>query len=283
MLAGEQLLAVADVDLGSSEARIWLAAAVDAEALRTVLGEHVESGEVVAWDDERGDVVAEWRERIGAVVLARRPAGGPGGVATGALLAGVRSLGLDAALPWDRESRALRARLAFLHRHLGDEWPDVSDEALTDTLEDWLAPFLAGATRRAHLARVSLREALMTLVGWQRQAELDRLAPERLEVPSGSHIRLDYDAGDVPALPVKLQEMFGATETPTIAGGRVPVVVHLLSPAQRPLQVTQDLASFWRDVYPQVRAENRARYAKHPWPEDPLAYRPTKLTKKRGG
>ena len=283
VLAGEELLAVADVDLGASEARIWLAAAVDAEALREALGDHVERGDVVAWDDERGDVVAEWREHVGAVVLARRPATGSGGEATAALLEGVRSLGLDVALPWDRESRDLRARIGFLHQVPGDDWPDVSDEALTDTLEDWLAPFLAGATRRAHLSRVSLREALMTLVGWRRQGELDRLAPERIEVPSGSRIRLDYHAGDVPALPVKLQEMFGATETPTVADGRVPVVVHLLSPAQRPLQVTQDLASFWRDVYPQVRAENRARYAKHPWPEDPLTYRPTKLTKKRGG
>jgi ATP-dependent helicase HrpB len=281
VLAGERLLAVADVDLGGSEARIWLAAAVDAAALRTALGDRIEAGEIIAWDDERGDVVAEWRERIGAVVLGRRPATGPAGGATTALLDGIRSLGIDIALPWDRDTRDLRARLDFLHRALGGDWPDVSTAALTGSLEAWLAPFLTGATRRAHLAKVPLTEALMAQVGWRRRAELDRLAPERLEVPSGSHVRLDYQDGDVPVLPVKLQEMFGATETPRIADGRVPVKVHLLSPAQRPVQVTQDLATFWLEIYPQVRAELRGRYVKHPWPEDPLTARPTRQTKRR--
>ncbi|MBW3619119.1 MAG: ATP-dependent helicase HrpB [Actinobacteria bacterium] len=280
VLAGEELLAVADVDLGASEARIWLAAAVSADELREVLSGRLATGDVVAWDDERGDVVAEWREHLGAVVLARSRARGAGGAATAALLAGVRSLGLDVALPWDRATRELRERIAFVHRTIGDPWPDVSDEALLASLEDWLAPFLAGATRRSHLGRLSLREPLLTLVGWERVAELDRLAPERIEVPSGSAVRLDY-SGDAPVLPVKLQEMFGATETPTVAGGRVPVTIHLLSPAQRPVQVTADLASFWRDVYPQVRAELRGRYPKHPWPEDPLHAPATRHTKRR--
>ncbi|MBW3658304.1 MAG: ATP-dependent helicase HrpB [Actinobacteria bacterium] len=280
LLAGEELLAVADVDLGSSEARIWLAAAVDADDLREVLGGRIATGDVVAWDDERGDVVAEWREQLGAVVLTRRRATDAGGAAITALLDGVRSLGLDVALPWSRETRELRDRIAFLHRVLGDDWPDVSAEALLDSLEGWLGPFLSGARRRGHLASVPLRDALLSLVGWDRVAELDRLAPERLEVPSGSRVRLDY-TGDAPVLPVKLQEMFGATETPTVAGGRVAVTIHLLSPARRPLQVTADLASFWRDVYPQVRGEMRGRYPKHPWPEDPLTAPATARTKRR--
>jgi ATP-dependent helicase HrpB len=280
-LAGEDLLVVADVDRGERDARIWLAAALDEDRLRDVLAHRLDSERVVAWDDDAGDVVAERRETLGALVLARAPLPPGDADPVPALLAGIRARGLDV-LPWDRDARDLRARIAFLHRTLDGGWPDVSDEALLTGLQGWLAPFLSGARRRRDLDRVELVQALTTLVGWDRAADLDRLAPTHLEVPSGSRVRLDYhDEGGIPVLPVKLQEMFGATRTPAVAGGRVPVVVHLLSPARRPVQVTQDLAGFWERGYPEVRAELRGRYPKHPWPEDPTSATPTRHTRRR--
>lgn len=284
VLAGEDLLVVADVDRGEREARIFLAAAIDEAALRRVLGDAIGTSRVVGWDDDRGDVVAEEREHLGAVVLGTRPVEVSPEEARAALLEGVRSRGLRI-LPWGRELQELRERVQFLHRVLGEPWPAVDDETLLAEVEDWLGPFLAGCRRRADLSRVPLQQALGTRVGWERMRRVDELAPDRLEVPSGSRVRVRYDEGDEPVLAVKLQEMFGATTTPRLAGGAVPVVVHLLSPAGRPLQVTRDLAGFWERGYPEVRAEMRGRYPKHPWPEDPLTAAPTKRTKRgvRGG
>jgi ATP-dependent helicase HrpB len=189
-------------------------------------------------------------------------------------------LGL-AALPWSREAASLRTRVDFLHRTLGDEWPDFSDDALLASLEDWLAPYLTGITRRSQFGQIDLAEALAARLDYAQRRQLDALAPSHIEVPSGSHIAIDYASGDVPVLAVKLQEMFGATSTPAVGDGKVPLLVHLLSPAGRPLQVTRDLATFWKNVYPQVRGEMRGRYPKHPWPDDPLTAPPTARTKRR--
>jgi ATP-dependent helicase HrpB len=160
-------------------------------------------------------------------------------------------------------------------------WPDLSDTALLDTLPQWLGPFLSGITRRSQFKSLDLCAAITALLDWPMQQRLDRDAPTHLEVPSGSCIRLDYTEQGGPTLPVKLQEMFGAKETPAIAGGRFPLLVHLLSPAGRPLQVTRDLVSFWKNGYPAVRAEMRGRYPKHPWPEDPTTAQPTRHVTKR--
>ena len=197
-----------------------------------------------------------------------------------ALLEGIRQEGLEA-LPWSRETRQLRERLHFLHTLEPGTWPAASEEALEAELETWLRPFLPGMRSLDDLSRLDLGQALLSRVGWDERRRLDALAPTHLEVPSGSRIALDYSDPEAPALAVRLQEVFGMTETPRIGGGRVPLTMKLLSPARRPVQVTQDLASFWEDAYFEVRKEMRGRYPKHPWPEDPLEAEPTRRTKRR--
>jgi len=191
----------------------------------------------------------------------------------------VRREGL-AVLAWTAEAAQLRARLAFLQRALPDEgWPEVSDSALLADLDAWLAPWLAAVRGRSDLAKLDLTVILQGWLGGKAR-ELERLAPERLMVPSGSRVRLDYAGGEIPVLAAKLQELFGLADTPRLAGGRVPVLIHLLSPAGRPLAVTQNLRSFWDTVYPEVRKEMRGRYPKHPWPDDPWSAPATRRTKR---
>jgi ATP-dependent helicase HrpB len=196
------------------------------------------------------------------------------------MLEGVRRLGLDA-LPWTTEAREWQARVLSLRQWLPEEnWPDVSDTALSATLEDWLGPFLDKFTRREHLARVNLLTAFASRLDWKQRQRLDEGAPTHLTVPSGSRIRLAYQPGASPVLAVKLQEMFGLADTPRIAWGRVPVTLHLLSPARRPIQVTQDLRGFWDRTYPEVKKELKGQYPKHPWPDDPWNAIPTARTKR---
>jgi ATP-dependent helicase HrpB len=184
-----------------------------------------------------------------------------------------------AALPWTPALENLRARVAFLRAH-EEGWPDLSDAALLATLGEWLGPFLEAVTRRAHLARVDLAAALGTLLPYELRRRLDAEAPTHVAVPSGSRIAIDY-AGAEPVLAARLQEMFGLAESPRIAGGRVPLLIHLLSPAGRPVQVTRDLASFWRGGYREVRAELRARYPRHYWPDDPATAVATRRVRPR--
>jgi ATP-dependent helicase HrpB len=198
-----------------------------------------------------------------------------------ALLEGVRRIGLET-LPWTPELRQWQARVRLLRGAMPEaHWPDVSDHALLDRLEVWLAPTASGVMRLEQLKRIDLAAALDGLLTWEQRRDLDRLAPTHVAVPTGSHIRLDYTGTDHPVLAVRLQEMFGCRDTPTVANGRVGVLIHLLSPAGRPVQVTQDLASFWRAGYQDVRKELRGRYPKHHWPEDPLTAAPTRRTKRR--
>ncbi|MEV1328743.1 ATP-dependent helicase HrpB [Micromonospora costi] len=275
-LAGVEWLAVAVADRspGAPTARVRLAAAIDEATAREVAGPLLRTDREVGWSG--ADVVAREVVRLGAVELVDRPLAHPDPAEVGeALLTGLRRTGLGM-LEWTPAARALRERLAFCRRALGDEWPDVGDEALLAAAPVWLGPELATARRRADLARVDVSAALRRLLPWARAARLDELAPERLTVPSGSRVRIDYADPASPVLPVKLQETFGWRETPRIAGGRVPVLLHLLSPAGRPVAVTADLESFWRTGYPQVRAELRGRYPRHPWPEDPTTATPTR-------
>ena len=280
-LAGSPLLAVADVDGEPAGGRVHLAAPLDPAELQTALGALVEVVDHVGWDDRRGDVVAERQRRLGALVLKREPIEAPDPSAlAGAWADGVAASGLSL-LPWTPAIDHWRQRIAFLHRVEPDAWPDLSDDALRATTEAWLAPHLAGVRRRRDLAALDLGTILRSLLPWDRQRQVDELAPTHVTVPSGTNVRLDYSSPDGPVLAVRLQELFGLTETPRLAGGRVPVVVHLLSPAQRPVQVTTDLASFWRQTYPQVKAELMGRYPKHHWPDDPLTAQATARTKKR--
>ncbi|TDB73417.1 ATP-dependent helicase C-terminal domain-containing protein, partial [Micromonospora sp. KC721] len=280
-LAGVDWLAVAVADRspGAPAARIRLAAAVDEATAREAGGPLLRTQREVRWAD--GDVVAREVVGLGAIELVSRPLARPGReLLAGALRDGLRREGL-ALLDWTPAARALRQRLAFCHRALGGQWPDVGDDALLATVDDWLGPELATARRRADLARVDVTAALRRLLPWPAAARLDELAPERIEVPSGSRIRVDYADPAAPVLAVKLQETFGWAEAPRIADGRVPVLLHLLSPAGRPVAVTADLASFWRGGYAQVRAELRGRYPRHPWPEDPGTATPTRRTTPR--
>ncbi|MFF4321885.1 ATP-dependent helicase HrpB [Streptomyces sp. NPDC001568] len=272
-------IAVADRAAHATSARVRLAAVVDEETARTACGHLLGGGDEVRW--EAGDVVARSVERLGAIELTVRPLRAPGpALVRAALLDGLAAEGVGL-LRWSEDARALRARLGFLHRTLGGGWPDVADDAaLLARADDWLEPELTRARRRADLGRIDAGQALNRLLPWAggEAGRLDELAPERLQVPSGSRIRVDY-GGEQPVLAVKLQELFGLAETPRVAG--VPVLVHLLSPAGRPAAVTADLASFWRGGYRAVRAELRGRYPKHPWPEDPATAEPTRHTNAR--
>ncbi|MFE7077051.1 ATP-dependent helicase HrpB [Streptomyces sp. NPDC057620] len=273
-------VAVADRPVGAGHARVRLGAVVDEEVAREAAGALYAEGDEVRWNG--GDVVARRVRRLGAVELAVRPLrDADPALVREALLEGLRAEGFGL-LRWSRDAEVLRQRLAFLHRQVGVPWPDVSDDALHARVDEWLEPELGRARRRADLERVQAGQALGRLLPWAsgEAARFDELAPERFEVPSGSRIRIDYADPERPVLAVKLQEMFGAQESPTVAG--VPVQVHLLSPAGRPAAVTSDLASFWKDGYRSVRAELRGRYPKHPWPEDPAGARPTRHTTARG-
>lgn len=277
--AGWIAVAVADRPLGKGHARVRLGAVIDEGLARVAAGSLYEELDEVHWAD--GDVVARRVERLGAVELAVRPLpDADPGLVRDALLDGLRRDGIGL-LRWSAEARVLRQRLAFLRLRLGEPWPDVSDEALHARVEEWLEPELGRARRRADLARIDAGTALGRLLPWASgdAARLDELAPERIAVPSGSRIRIDYADPGQPVLAVKLQEMFGLHESPTVAG--VPLLVHLLSPAGRPAAVTADLASFWKDGYKGVRAELRGRYPKHPWPEDPATAEPTRHTNAR--
>ncbi|WP_327331015.1 ATP-dependent helicase HrpB [Streptomyces anulatus] len=271
-------VAVADRPSHAASARVRLAAVIDESTALLASGHLRVRGEEVRWVD--GEVVARAVDRLGAVELAVRPLKQPDPeLVRGALVEGLRREGLGL-LRWTRDSEQLRLRLAFLHRVLGPPWPDVSDGALLAETGAWLEPELSRARRRADLGRIDAGQALRRLLPWAtgEAVRLDELAPERIEVPSGSRIRVEY-GGEQPVLAVKLQELFGMGETPRVAG--VPVLVHLLSPAGRPAAVTADLASFWQEGYRAVRAELRGRYPKHPWPEDPATVPATRFTSAR--
>jgi ATP-dependent RNA helicase HrpB len=276
---GPEWLAVASADRqpGRAQGKIRLAARADQALAERAAPALLSTVDEVAWVS--GDVVARQVSRLGAIVLRERPLPRPDpALLRDALLDGLRREGLGL-LRWPEAATRLRHRLALLHKAIGDPWPAVDDAALLAAAPVWLGPELARATRRADLERVPTHDALSRLLPWPEAARLDELAPDRLAVPSGARVKVDY-SGDEPVLGVKVQEMFGATATPTVAGGRAPVLLHLLSPAGRPVAVTRDLASFWREGYRQVRTELRGRYPKHPWPEDPTTATPTARTKR---
>ncbi|MGR6318476.1 ATP-dependent helicase HrpB [Micromonospora soli] len=267
-------VAVADRSPGAPTARVRLATPVDEPTAREAGGPLLRTAREVGWSG--ADVVAREVVRLGAIELVDRPLAAPDPAEVAeAVLTGLRQGGLGL-LTWTPEATALRLRLAFCRRACGDDWPDVTDPALLAAAPSWLGPELTRARRRADLARIDVAAALRRLLDWRQAARLDELAPERLPVPSGSRIRVDYTDPAAPVLAVKLQETFGWRDAPRIADGRVPVLLHLLSPAGRPVAVTADLASFWRVGYPQVRAELRGRYPRHPWPEDPTTAEPTR-------
>ncbi|SDD04910.1 ATP-dependent helicase HrpB [Glycomyces harbinensis] len=274
-LSGSEWIAIADADRspGRAAAVIRAAVPIDGELACELVGD--EWSERVVWDAERRDVSARSVRSLGAIEVSSKPLGRPDPALVAAALAeGLRREGLDL-LTWSQESRRLRDRMAFCHRQIGEPWADVSDAALASGT-DWLEPWWSRSKRRSDVERIPVGQALRNLLPWQ--AGIDETAPESLAVPSGRSARVDY-SGEAPVLAVKLQEMFGADDGPRIAG--VPVVLHLLSPAGRPLAVTADLRSFWEGPYQQVRKEMRGRYPRHPWPEDPYSVAATARVKPR--
>ena len=285
-LGREEYLVAASLEAGTGDGRIFLAAALAPETLAEVTAGRREVRDVVEWDDREGAVIALAEERLGALLLSTRPLAqsDPDRVAA-ALLEGVRRRGL-AVLPWSDAARELQARVLSLRGwRPAESWPDLSEGSLLATVGEWLGPHLRGMTRLEHLGRLdlvaALRGTLHVAMGGHWQRRLDEAAPTHVTVPSGARRRLAYGPGEPPVLAVKLQEMFGLGETPRVCGGEVPVTLHLLSPAGRPLQVTRDLRGFWERTYPEVRRELRGRYPRHPWPEDPWRAAPTARTRPR--
>ncbi|MBE0575086.1 MAG: ATP-dependent helicase HrpB [Desulfuromonadales bacterium] len=277
----EWLVAVETVGHKAAEDEIRLASRLSRATVEELFGGGLEWRREAGWDDGSTRVIAREVRRIGAVVLQERPVATTVNDTLPALLDLIRHQGL-AILPWTRESLQLRARAAFLHRQLAEQgWQDWSDKALINDLEEWLPHWLTTVKNRNDLNRIDLTAAFKARLGWQRHNQLDRLAPERLEVPSGSRIKLDYSVQDYPVLSVKLQEMFGLADTPRLADGRAPVLIHLLSPAGRPLAITRDLKNFWNTVYPQVQKEMKGRYPRHPWPDNPWQAEATRKVKRK--
>ncbi|MDF2934718.1 MAG: ATP-dependent helicase [Paenibacillaceae bacterium] len=273
-LAGMPYLVAAELDDQGTDSRIYLAAPVEPGHLEIYLKESVEEEETVEWEEAAQAVRAKRCLRLGALILKEKPLQNPPpALVAKALLAAIAKEGTEA-LPWTKASTQLLQRLRFMH--LADpSWPDVSEETLLATLPDWLGPHAEGMRSKQDVTRLNLGEALTGLLDWSRRQELDRYAPTHLHVPSGSRIPVDYTDPAQPFMAVRLQELFGLTETPRIGGGRVPVVIHLLSPAQRPVQVTRDLAGFWRETYFDVKKDLKGRYPKHYWPDNPLEAIPT--------
>jgi len=269
-IAQAEFLVVADLDAGDREALIRLAAPLPRAALEADLASLIEHRQRFEWDAREQAVVAQDERWLGAIRLGERRLENPDSARVmSALLGGIRELGLDA-LPWTKEARALRQRLRFVREvdtQSSRPWPDVSDNALLATLDDWLAPWLTHMSRRDHLARLDMTGIIAALLDWNQRQRLDEIAPTHLQVPSGSRIPIDYSAA--PTVAVRLQEVFGLSTTPAVGGGRVPLTLQLLSPAQRPVQVTKDLASFWARGYAEVKKELKGRYPKHYWPDDP--------------
>jgi ATP-dependent helicase HrpB len=281
LAAGDYLVA-AELDGERREARIFLAAAYDEETLLDQYGDRLRSDETIAWSPKQSAVVAERTLRLGAVTLRSESLKKPDPERVrAALIEGIRQQGCNC-LPWTKALRQWQARVVFLRRFFPEtsEWPDVSERTLMATLEDWLAPYLYGMGRLRDLERVRLKDALTGLLLPPQRKRFDELAPTHLNVPSGSRIPIDY-SGETPFLAVRLQEVFGTKQTPAIAGGRQPLLLHLLSPAGRPVQVTRDLAGFWQTGYLEVKKQLKGRYPKHFWPDDPLNARATARSKPR--
>lgn len=284
-LAREAWLAAADLDGHPTQARIYLAAPLSPETIEERFPAWFREERTLSWNKEAGRVEARERRRLGAIVLEERETKVPAGEeAAKVLLEGLRESGLER-LPWGDAALSLRRRTAFLHAHAGKipeaaELPDLSDGWLESHMEAWLLPHLTGQTSLKELEKLDLHAVLSGLFDWEKLQSVERLAPEKIQVPSGSRIAIDYTDPERPVLPVRLQEMFGQKETPAVGGGRVPLLVHLLSPARRPIQVTADLAGFWAGAYHDVKKELRGRYQKHYWPDDPASAQATTKTKK---
>ena len=280
-LAQQPWLSVAEVGglAGQSQDRIFIACALNPRFLKDELTHHIKEVTIAQWQDDKGRFIAEQRQLLGKIIIQQKALNNiPKDIKTQALTALLRDKGLDY-LDWDDNSLQLVARVQLLRQYSGDDWPDMSQNALLSTLDKWLTPHLANINTLADFKKIPVFSLLKTLLPWPQPQQLDELAPAKIAIPSGRMASIDYQQSP-PVLAVKLQEMFGCHTTPTILNGQQKITVHLLSPAKQPLQVTQDLAAFWATGYTEVKKEMKGRYPRHPWPDDPLSMEATAKTKR---
>lgn len=275
-------LVVCDLDDAGSEGRIRLAASIEQAELESGLPAYLTKEEAVEWDAAAGSVRARRRVRLGALTLTESPLEKPDPeMVADQLLQGIRLRGMEA-LPLGKSGAGLLARMRLMQRHAGDpDWPDVSEDALLDTMEQWLKPHVYGLRSLSDLSKLQMTGIIGSLMSWKQSQQLDEQVPTHIQVPSGSRIPVDYSDPESPVLAVRLQELFGLRETPAIARGRLPLTLHLLSPSQRPVQVTRDLASFWENAYFEVKKDLKGRYPKHYWPDNPYEATATNRAKPR--
>jgi ATP-dependent helicase HrpB len=280
---GEPWLVISELRHESKDSLVLRATPLDEECLRREFPERFTEQDVVRWDGQNRALLARRERRFDKIVLESRPAGKPDPEqAAQALCDAVADYGLDC-LPWSEGLQQWRARVACLRRWMPElSLADLSDAALLANRETWLKPAFGGKTRLDALDESELAAALKALLNWNAQQQVDTHAPARIRVPSGLERGIHYEEGQAPVLAVKLQELFGLAETPRIANGRVPLTLHLLSPGGKPLQITQDLRSFWERTYPDVKKEMKGRYPRHPWPDDPWSATATHRAKPRG-
>jgi ATP-dependent helicase HrpB len=280
-LARESFLSVAELSGTAASGRILLAAPITLAEIEALFADRIEAREEVTFDEASLSLRGRRSRRLGALVLSERPfAISPNEETAQSLAAGIARVGLDR-LPWIRALRQWRDRVMFLRASEGDEWPDLSDAALSKTVGEWLAPALTIKTAIGELTADELGVALSGLLSWPLKRRLEAEAPTHFEAPTGSRVPIDYQAEGGPKIAIRVQELFGLDRHPAIAGGKVPLLIDLTSPAHRPVQTTRDLPGFWRGSYAAVRAEMRGRYPKHPWPDDPIAATATRRAKPR--
>lgn len=283
-LARARFLVVAEMQGAAAATRILLAARAEETDVFDAVGDRLEEREELSFDTATAALRARRVRRLGAIELTSEPLPVPAGEAAAEALAdGIAGLGVDR-LPWSAAQRQLRDRVAFLAAASPDEqeWPDLSDAALAASVRTWLAPFLAGKTRLADVGPDQLAAALDALIPWNLKRRLETEAPTHFAAPTGNRHAIDYEGAGAPALHIRVQELFGLDRHPAIAGGKLPLTLHLLSPAQRPIQITRDLPGFWAGSWAAVKAEMKGRYPRHPWPDDPAHAEPTARAKPRG-
>lgn len=282
VLARESFLVVAEMTGTAARARILLAAPITLEEIEARFGDEIETREEITFDPSSASLRGRRAEKLGALALAERPMQiEPSAEAAQKLAEGIVRIGLGR-LPWTKALQQWRDRVMFLRGHLGDEWPDLSDDALGQTAGEWLAPMLEGKTSLSSIGADDLSNALQALLPWNMKRKLDEEAPTHFNAPSGSSVPIDYEAEEGPKLSIRVQELFGLDKHPSVAQGRVPLIVELLSPAHRPVQLTRDLPGFWRGSYAAVKVEMKGRYPRHPWPDNPLEAPATRRAKPRG-
>ena len=281
-LAAAPFLVVADLTGTAANARIRAAATIERGEIEDLFADRVTAETALAFDKAARAVRARRVRRLGALRLGDDPVPVEDLAAAARLLArGAAELGIGS-LPWSREQRTLRARATYLARAVGEPWPDLSDAALAAGVEDWLAPHIVGETQLAGIGADQLGAALEAMLPWRLKSEIDRQLPSHFDAPSGTRAPIDYEAENGPALEIRVQELFGLDQHPSVAGGKVPLLLVLLSPAHRPIQTTRDLPGFWRGSWKDVAKDLKGRYPRHPWPDDPLAAPATNRAKPRG-